>query len=174
MHSGRGHCLGSLSDSLLSPSSLRPLETVRLLPFCFHLITDVKGLQRLPRPLAFSLFLTFLHYSFIYSNYPHHVNLSLPLTSRLPQTHFFPRKNDSMLDSTRLLASANYSVNNATFLDRSERNKRKYKLPRKLAEHDNWCIPRVVLHIDDSPFTKLRGRIRRGGWFPWFEEGFEL
>lgn len=90
------------------------------------------------------------------------------------QTHFFPRKNDSMLDSTRLLASANYSVNNATFLDRSERNKRKYKLPRKLAEHDNWCIPRVVLHIDDSPFTKLRGRIRRGGWFPWFEEGFEL
>lgn len=95
----RGHCLASLSDSLISLPWLDPREkerereSVRLLSFCFHLITDVKGL-RTPTPLSlppprppqgwpptFSPRSTCLYYSFIYSNYLHDVNLSLPLIS---------------------------------------------------------------------------------------------
>lgn len=55
---------------------------VRLLSFCFHLITDVKGLYS-AAPL-FALCLTSLYYSFIYFNYPGDVNLSLPLISFIP------------------------------------------------------------------------------------------
>lgn len=78
------------------------LESVRLLSFCFHLITDVKGLYSLlppsprrhrppwGRPPTFSLPIPLslsLYYSFIYSNYLHDVNLSLPLIS-LPSRSF--------------------------------------------------------------------------------------
>lgn len=79
------------------------LESVRLLSFCFHLITDVKGLypflllqppSSTLGPPTFSPYTSFslsfspsLYYSFIYSNYLHDVNLSLPLIS-LPSHSF--------------------------------------------------------------------------------------
>lgn len=116
---GAGHCLGSLSDSLSPFSVLTPSPRDRTITsFLFSFNYRCQGVTASPH--TFSLFLTFLHYSFIYSNYPHHVNLSLPLISLVPPSllHFFSRrrKQCSRFDA-RLVLLISFSSLSIEFLD---------------------------------------------------------
>lgn len=83
-----------------------------------------------PLSLTFSLFLTFLHYSFIYSNYPHHVNLSLPLIS--------PSPNISFNVSIKIIPCG-YNFLRSIFFDESKRGDANY--PR------NWASTTGAHHV---------------------------
>lgn len=89
-----------------------------------------RGYSTPPLSLTFSLFLTFLHYSFIYSNYPHHVNLSLPLIS--------PSPNISFNVSIKIIPCG-YNFLRSIFFDESKRGDANY--PR------NWASTTGAHHV---------------------------
>lgn len=110
---------------LLSPSSVSPSPRDRTITsFLFSFNYRCQGVTAPPPlPLTFSLFLTFLHYSFIYSNYPHHVNLSLPLIS--------PSPNISFNVSIKIIPCG-YNFLRSIFFDESKRGDANY--PRNWAQ----------------------------------------